>query len=170
MTDARDGLYYLEGIVSSAFTVMNANGMPQVVSTTGMTIASTLKQMVLLMNNSVQNSIGNSATSLAEQEKQIFNQKFEIYKGEDINGTLVKTLISSIITSNTSYATDNEKIVKVRLDGNKIKKPEGWNEQGESNNTKLSQLRENIKAGNKYNVVIEYNTKGFVEIITITEI
>lgn len=170
MTDARDGLYYLEGIVSSVFTVMNANGMPQVVSTTGMTIASTLKQMVLLMNNSVQNSIGNSATSLAEQEKQIFNQKFEIYKGEDINGTLVKTLISSIITSNTSYATDNEKIVKVRLDGNKIKKPEGWNEQGESNNTKLSQLREDIKAGNKYNVVIEYNTKGFVEIITITEI
>ena len=65
---------------------------------------------------------------------------------------------------------DNERIVKVRLDGNKIKKPEEWNEQGERNTTKLSQLREYIKAGNQYNVVIEYNTKGFVEIITIIEI
>lgn len=170
MTDAKDGLYYLEGIVSSVFSIMNANGVPQPVGATGMTIASGLKQAVLIMNNNIENSIGNNSNSLAEQEKQIFNQKFEVYKGEEINGTLVKTLISSITTSNTSYAVDNERIVKVRLGGNKIKKPEDWNEQGESNTTKLSQLRNNINAGSKYNVTIEYNTKGLVEIITITEI
>ena len=122
------------------------------------------------MNNSIENSIGNASNSLVEQEKQSFNQKFEIYKGEEINGTLVKNLLSSVITSNTSNIVDNEKIVKVRLDGKQIKKPEEWNEQGESNTTKLSKLRENINAGTKYNVVIEYNTKGFVEIITIIEI
>lgn len=170
MTNAQDGLYYLEGIVSSIFTAMNANGVPQPISTAGMTIASGLKQVVLLMNSNVENSIVNNSNSLAEQEKQIFNQKFEVYKGEEINGTLVKTLISSITTSNTSYAEDNERIVKVRLDGNKIKKPENWNEQGESNTTKLSQLSNNINVGSKYNVTIEYNTKGLVEIITITEI
>ena len=170
MTDAQDGLYYLEGIVSSVFAIMNTNGISQGVSATGMTIASGLKQVVLLMNNSIENSIGNASNSLVEQEKQIFNQKFEIYKGEGINGTLVKNLLSSVITNNTSNIVDNERIVKVRLDGNKIKKPEEWNEQGERNTTKLSQLREYIKAGNQYNVVIEYNTKGFVEIITIIEI
>lgn len=170
MADAQDGVYYLEGIISSVFTVMNANGMPQYISMTGMTVASGLKQEVLVMNNNIESSIGNSSTSLNEQEKQIFNQKFEIYKGEEVNGTLVKTLLSSIITSNTSYAVNNDKIVKVRLDGNKIKKLENWNEQGESDTTKLSKLRENINTGTKYNVVIEYNTKGFVEIITITEI
>lgn len=170
MTDAQDGLYYLEGIVSSVFAIMNTNGISQGVSATGMTIASGLKQVVLLMNNSIENSIGNASNSLVEQEKQIFNQKFEIYKGEEINGTLVKNLLSSVITSNTSNIVDNEKIVKIRLDGNKIKKPEDWNEQGESNTTKLSILKDKINSGNKYNVVIEYNTKGFVEIITIIEI
>ena len=149
---------------------MNANGMPQYISMTGMTVVSGLKQVALLMNNSIENSIGNASNSLVEQEKQSFNQRFEIYKGEEINGTLVKNLLSSVITSNTSNIVDNEEIVKVRLDGNKIKKPEDWNEQGESNTTKLSKLRENINVGTKYNVVIEYNTKGFVEIITITEI
>ena len=170
MTDAQDGLYYLEGIVSSVFAIMNTNGISQGVSATGMTIASGLKQVVLLMNNSIENSIGNASNSLVEQEKQIFNQKFEIYKGEEINGTLVKNLLSSVITNNTSNIVDNEKIVKIRLDGNKIKKPEDWNEQGESNTTKLSILKDKINSGNKYNVVIEYNTKGFVEIITIIEI
>lgn len=169
MTNAQDGLYYLEGIVSSVFSVMNANGVPQPISTAGMTIASGLKQAVLMASNIAESLIGTS-TSLAEQERQTFNQKFEVYKGEEINGTLVKTLISSITTSNTSYAVDNERIVKVRLDGNKIKKPENWNEQGESNATKLSQLRNNINVGSQYNVAIEYNTKGLVEIITITEI
>ena len=170
ITDTQDGLYYLEGIVSSVFAIMNANGMPQYISMTGMTVVSGLKQVALLMNNSIENSIGNASNSLVEQEKQSFNQRFEIYKGEEINGTLVRTLLSSIITSNTSYAEDDDKIVKVRLDGNKIKKPENWNEQGESDITKLSELRANINAGTKYNVAIEYNTKGFVEIITITEI
>lgn len=170
MTDAQDGLYYLEGIVSSIFTVMNANGVPQPISATGMTIVSGLKQVVLFMNNNIESSVGNSSTSLVEQEKQIFNQKFELYKGEGINGTLARTLLSNIITSNTSYIEDKDRIVKVRLDGNKIKKPGNWSEQGESDTAKLSQLRNNIKAGNQYNVTIEYNTKGFVEIITITEI
>lgn len=170
MTEAQDSLYYLEGIVSSVFAVMNANGMSQVVSATGMTMVSGLKQVALLMNNSVENSIGNVSTSLAEQEKQAFNQKFEMYKGEDINGTLVKSLLSMITTNNTNYVDDNEKIVKVRLDGNKIKKPEDWNEQGESDTTKLAVLKDKINSGSKYNVVIEYNTKGMVEIITIMEI
>ena len=169
MTEAQDGLYYLEGIVSSIFAMMNTNGVSQGVSATGMTIASSLKQTILL-NNHIEGSIGNASNSLVEQEKQIFNQKFEVYKGEEVNGTLVRTLLSNIITSNADYVEDNNRIVKVRLDGNKIKKPEDWNEQGESNATKLSQLKNIIKIGTKYNVVIEYNIKGFVEIITIMEI
>lgn len=170
MAEAQDGLYYLEGIVSSVFAVMNANGMPQSISATGIAVTSGLKQAILSINDSIGSSIGNSSNLLAEQEKQIFNQKFELYKGEGINGTLARTLLSNIITNNTSYIEENDRIVKVRLDGNKIKRPENWSEQGESDATKLSRLRNNINVGNKYNIVIEYNTKGFVEIITITEI
>lgn len=170
MTDDKDSLYYIEGIVASVFAVMNVSGMPQPVSTIGMTALAGVKQVTQTVQDNMKSSMGNTMTSLVEQEKQIFNQKFEMYKGEEINGTLVRTLLSNIITSNTSYAEDNDRIIKVRLDGNKIKTPENWNKQGESDTTKLSQLRNNIKAGNKYNVVIEYNTKGFVEIITITEV
>ena len=144
------------------------NGIPQPISTTGMFIMANLNQAMLTTNNTSQNE-QQTPNQIMQQEIELFNQRFEIYKGEDVNGTIVKTLITNVVTNNTS-SEENDKIVKVRLDGNRTKKPNNWNEQGEDDTTKLTQLKDNIDAGMKYSVTIEYNTKGFVEIITITEI
>ncbi len=168
VTNEQDGLYYLQGIISSIFTIMNVNGIPQPISTTGMFIMANLNQSMLTTNNTIQNG-QQTPNQIMQQEIELFNQRFEIYKGEDVNGTIVKTLITNVVTNNTS-SEENDKIVKVRLDGNRTKKPNNWNEQGEDDTTKLTQLKDNIDAGMKYSVTIEYNTKGFVEIITITEI
>ena len=168
VTNEQDGLYYLQGIISSIFTIMNVNGIPQPISTTGMFIMANLNQAMLTTNNTSQNE-QQTPNQIMQQEIELFNQRFEIYKGEDVNGTIVKTLITNVVTNNTS-SEENDKIVKVRLDGNRTKKPNNWNEQGEDDTTKLTQLKDNIDAGMKYSVTIEYNTKGFVEIITITEI
>ena len=168
VTNEQDGLYYLQGIISSIFTIMNVNGIPQPISTTGMFIMANLNQSMLTTNNTIQNG-QQTPNQIMQQEIELFNQRFEIYKGEDVNGTIVKTLITNVVTNNTS-SEENDKIVKVRLDGNRTKKPNNWNEQGEEDDTKLNQLKDNIDAGMKYSVTIEYNTKGFVEIITITEI
>lgn len=168
VTNEQDGLYYLQGIISSIFTIMNVNGIPQPISTTGMFIMANLNQAMLTTNNTSQNG-QQTPNQIMQQEIELFNQRFEIYKGEDVNGTIVKTLITNVVTNNTS-SEENDKIVKVRLDGNRTKKPNNWNEQGEDDTTKLTQLKDNIDAGMKYSVTIEYNTKGFVEIITITEI
>jgi len=168
VTNEQDGLYYLQGIISSVFTIMNVNGIPQPISTTGMFIMANLNQSMLTTNNTIQNG-QQTQNQIMQQEIELFNQRFEIYKGEDVNGTIVKTLISNAVTNNTN-SEENDKIVKIRLNGNKTKKPNNWNEQGEEDDTKLNQLKDNIDAGMKYSVTIEYNTKGFVEIITITEI
>ncbi len=168
VTKEQDGLYYLQGIISSVFTIMNVNGIPQPISTTGMFIMANLNQSMLTTNNTIQNG-QQTQNQIMQQEIELFNQRFEIYKGEDVNGTIVKTLISNAVTNNTN-SEENDKIVKIRLNGNKTKKPNNWNEQGEEDDTKLNQLKDNIDAGMKYSVTIEYNTKGFVEIITITEI
>ena len=168
VTNEQDGLYYLQGIISSIFTIMNVNGIPQPISTTGMFIMANLNQSMLTTNNTIQNG-QQTPNQIMQQEIELFNQRFEIYKGEDVNGTIVKTLISNAVTNNTN-SEENDKIVKIRLNGNKTKKPNNWNEQGEEDDTKLNQLKDNIDAGMKYSVTIEYNTKGFVEIITITEI
>lgn len=169
MTGTQDGLYYFQGIVASVFTVMNANGAPQVIGTIGTAVMTGLNQSMLLMqeNNpiTINPPIDNSFNQITEQEKQLFNQKYEMYKGEEVNGTIVKTLISNIANSNM----DSDKVVSLKIMGDKIKKPDGWNEKGETDNTKLLQLSNEIQMANKYTVSIEYNEEGIVNIITIME-
>ena len=93
---------------------MNTNGIAQSISTIGMCVLAVSRQEVQTMQNNMQSV----ETAIEEQEKQIFNQKFEMYKGED---------------------------------------------------EKLSELENIIKESEEYNVDMEYNTKGLVNIITITE-
>lgn len=169
ITNEQDGLYYLQGIVSSVFTIMNVNGIPQPISTAGIFVMINLNQSILTTNNTIHNG-QQTPNQIVQQEIELFNQRFEIYKGEEINGTVVKTLISNTITNNTTLEEESDRIVKIRLNGSKTKKPNNWNEQGEDDETKLTQLKNNIDAGMKYSVMIEYNAKGIVEIITITEI
>ena len=149
--------------MSSAFAVMNTNGIAQSISTIGMCVLAVSRQEVQTMQNNMQSV----ETAIEEQEKQIFNQKFEMYKGKQIRGNLVKNLISNVIMSN--IIENNEKKVTIRLEGSKINKPSNWSTQGESEDEKLSELENIIKESEEYNVDMEYNTKGLVNIITITE-
>lgn len=169
MTEAQDSLYYLQGIISSVITIMNANGVPQPVGMASATAIAAFNQVMLAMQNQ-DTTLNNSFSVMQEQEQKIFNNQFEMYKGDAVNGTIVKTLITTVVNSNTSYEDNEERNVSIKIAGDKIKKPSGWNEAGETNKEKLVQLSNNIQTGNQYTVAIEYNTKGFVEIITITEV
>ena len=88
-----------------------------------------------------------------------------MYGREEVNGTIVKTLISNIANSNVNSG----RVVSLKIIGDKIKKPDDWNEKGEVDNTKLLQLSNEIQMANKYTVSIEYNEEGIVNIITIME-
>ncbi len=57
VTDPNDIIYYIEGIVSSFITVANANGVDQTVGTMGTTMMATVRQIMLLMTENVQDSM-----------------------------------------------------------------------------------------------------------------
>lgn len=57
VTDPNDIIYYVEGIVSSFITIANANGVDQTVGTMGTTMMATVRQIMLLMTENVQDSM-----------------------------------------------------------------------------------------------------------------
>lgn len=168
MAETQNRRYYFQGIAASIFTVMNANGAPQAIGTIGTMIMTAVngKMLDIQENNQITtNPSDNTFNLMTEQEKQLFNQKYEMYGGEEVNGTIVKTLISNIANSNVNSG----RVVSLKIIGDKIKKPDDWNEKGEVDNTKLLQLSNEIQMANKYTVSIEYNEEGIVNIITIME-
>lgn len=167
MTDTQDGLFYLQGIISSAITIMNTNVAIQPVGIVSVTAMAKLNQVLLAMQN--ENTAFNGTSNIT-QEQQVFNNQFEIYKGDVVNGTIVKTLITTVINSNESNADNEERIVSIKITGNKTKRPSGWNESGEKEKTKLSQLSDDIQRNEQYTINIEYNQKRLVNKIIITEV
>ena len=168
MAETQNRRYYFQGITASIFTVMNANGAPQAIGTIGTMIMTGLNGTMLDIqeNNQITtNPSDNTLNLMTEQEKQLFNQKYEMYGREEVNGTIVKTLISNIANSNMNSG----RVVSLKIIGDKIKKPDDWNEKGEVDNTKLLQLSNEIQMANKYTISIEYNEEGIVNIITIME-
>ncbi len=172
ISNTQDELYYLQSIISSVITVMNANGVAQPIGITGVANMIGLKKIALLMQGnttSTNSSTNNTFNQIIEQEKQTFNGQFEIYKDNAINGTMVKRMISTVINSNSSYADNEERIVSIKIMSNRIKKPSGWNEIGEKEKAKLTQLSNNIQMGNQYIVAIEYDSKGLTDTIIIMD-
>jgi len=167
MTDTQDGLFYLQGIISSAITIMNTNVAIQPVGIVSVTAMAKLNQVLLAMQN--ENTAFNGTSNIT-QEQQVFNNQFEIYKGDVVNGTIVKTLITTVINSNESNTDNEERIVSIKITGNKTKRPSGWNESGEKEKTKLSQLSDDIQRNEQYTINIEYNQKRLVNKIIITEV
>lgn len=172
ISNTQDELYYLQSIISSVITVMNASGVAQPIGITGVANMIGLKKIALLMQGnttSTNSSTNNTFNQIIEQEKQTFNGQFEIYKDNAINGTMVKRMISTVINSNSSYADNEERIVSIKIMSNRIKKPSGWNEIGEKEKAKLTQLSNNIQMGNQYIVAIEYDSKGLTDTIIIMD-
>ncbi len=91
-------------------------------SQTGDTIDSTKKTATDSNSTSTDNdSDENLAKSFSETEKNVFNSKYEKYKGDEVEGSKVKQLIMSIIANNMA---DEERQIKVTgdvtLTGNEV--------------------------------------------------
>lgn len=84
--------------------------------------------------------ISNSTSSMSDQEKVMFNKKFEIYEGKQ-SGAMVKE-ISNVITTNNQDSSNRQ----VTLDSCEI----------DSNTS-------------KYNVALSYDNDGYVNKVSITK-
>lgn len=161
-TETKDVLYLLEGIASSVLTIASTNEISQPIELLGITSISLFNQSMIEHTSSGNNPID----SLEEKEKSTFNYKFTKYQGTK-NGTDVKSLITNVINSNTVYFNDANKKVEIKILGNKIIKPNGWTESGESDVNKLSELRNNISLSEEYSISFKKNTSGYIQVITI---
>ena len=84
-------------------------------------------------------------------ERIAFNNTYEQYRGERVTGSKVQALVSQVI------ANTNEDMPKVKLF-------KGTNEV-----TSPSAYASEVKTGKTYKVVLDYDTYGTVNKITITE-
>ncbi len=102
----------------------------------------------MMIYNSAIKPVTDAGDRMDEMSKNMFNGKFENYEGSQ-RGSNIKTLISTVITSNAQ----NEDGLVVTV-----------NEK--SSSADLSALRSAIVDGKTYTVKIEYDNNGLVSKIT----
>lgn len=120
-----------------------------------------------------------STESLDTAEIGMFNQKFEKYStgaGENILGSQVKTLISTLISNASTNKDDPIKVPALNgnaVTGGEIKGGEdvtGNNSAGlQSYINRLSQVKNNINSTHSYTVTCNYGKAGLVTSITINQ-
>ena len=110
---------------------------------------------IIVVRNS-QDTINNANTN--QQEIEAFNNKFEAYTSGTLTATKLKSLFSTIITSN---AANPENIVKVKYSDNVLAA-------GVSSVEEEPKTIPSIDSGKKFNVTATYNTKGYINLLTIT--
>ena len=93
--------------------------------------------------------------SNSEKQKQKFNNKFELYAGEDLSYEHVQKLLK--VVGNDMY--------NYKAKGNKI---QIYIEDGKENKKKAEEISKVITDKNTYNVSISYSDDGYVDIITIS--
>lgn len=96
-------------------------------------------------------STNESVNEISEQEKSIFNEKFESYKGENVKGSSVKSLLSTVVANND--ASDENRKVKVnnKVEGSDIKS-----------------LTDKISNSSEYKVELQYSNDGLVNAILLS--
>lgn len=107
-----------------------------------------------------------AVSTMSQQEIQSFNSKFDSCAGEKKQGSIVRSLLSTVITNNTTNANDLSKIVKITTTGFKDTTA---NKKNVSDSASLSTIRNKVNTSAKYDVVITYSTTGQVSLITITQ-
>lgn len=118
----------------------------------------------MVVFTSAQGGIDEALSSMSEQEKTIFNQKFTAYKGDKIKGTNVKALLTNVMTSNSQNRDIDGKLVEVTGEG-KTATPTTANLQEAT----LDEIRNAINTGATYKVLMINNDAGLVNKITITK-
>lgn len=92
-------------------------------------------------NNDVTKKLDDINKQLNEQEKSLFNSNFDMYMGKSVKGVKVKSLIATILSSNSK---DSNRKVGLIINGEES-----------TNSSKIS-------SGNTYSVSFEYDDNGFI--------
>lgn len=110
-----------------------------------------------------QASIYGATAQMSTQEKSAFNQTWTIYEGNQL-GTNCRTLISQLISSNSTNSNEAGKLISLTVDGETVT-PEVNNIQSEA----MTELRDTIDLRHTYTITTSQNeTTGLVDSITIT--
>lgn len=123
----------------------------------------------LMIFNSANGQISSAISSMNQQEKDQFNQKFLGYEGNQISGSTVKTLISSVITHNRQMSlegTEEKKVgMSISVDGD----ASGSNTAFDNLEANLETKRQAIVSAAKYKVTcqIDSNT-GLISKILVS--
>lgn len=110
-----------------------------------------------------QSSIYNATSQMSTQEKSAFNQAWTIYEGNQL-GSNCRTLISQLISSNSTNANEAGKLISLTVDG-QVVTPQVNNIQSVA----MTALKDNIDLRHTYTVTTSQNeATGLVDMITIT--
>lgn len=105
------------------------------------------------MYNTSVDTIQSTSQSMNQAEVSTFNAKFEQYSG-NLRGAQVRALIQSVMMSNTS----SDKKVVINFNNTNY------------SDDNISTLNSNISAQKNYNVKCDYDSNGYVNLISINDI
>ena len=135
-------------ISNTTNTNSTANTTSNTTNTTNIATSSNTTNTTTNINES---SDDNLAKSFTETEKNVFNSKYEKYKGDEVEGSKVKQLIMNIIANNMA---DEERQIKVTgdvtLTGNEVP--------------------DSIETTKKYSVEFKKSKEGYVNEAVIKEV
>lgn len=95
---------------------------------------------------------------LGEANKQMiqnFNKNFEVYGGTK-QKTTISTLLDNVVTNNK---TEKEHIITVK-----------YNETVSNKSENIIKIKHSLEDGKKYEVLLDYDTNGYVNQVTISDI
>ncbi len=120
--------------------------------------------------NQAKSAMGN--VNLSDQEVSAFNSKYESYKGVQ-TGSNVKSLVNAVKTYNNS-TSDNQYInVNLKLGTKKVAADADYFDSKTEFLTSAPdadvyyQVARDVKSGEKYVVILDYNKAGFVTAVNI---
>ena len=104
---------------------------------------------------------------LGDVEIQQFNSKFEDYEGESVNGSKVKTLLTTLRTHNIANQDDKSRRVGLNID---IPDAKVNKDRDNITTSDITTASGKVKAGQTYTVELEFDdNSGLVDMINISE-
>lgn len=107
----------------------------------------------------IHNDYGRGSLPTEQQKVYAFNSAFIEYSGNNVKGTNVKTIISSVINSNIRHKEDAKKqITVIKGNANNILE----NNRTIQTSEELVEMRKEINLSKMYNVSLKYGPNGMI--------
>lgn len=113
---------------------------------------------------------------LSEQELQTYNQTILPYVGNEKNGAEVKSLITSVISMNSTHTNESGSFIALEISVENYTNTIGDASFTDNNEayvnekeTKMEEARELISVEKKYNIDVKYDTLGKINVVIIKE-